>query len=143
MAPASVLLWASGCGYGSVDVEVDSPQPGSEQVCRALLDALPEVVDDAVRRDVEPETGRTAAWGSPPVVLRCGMPLPADYQPDAQLIDLNGVGWLPVDGEGGTFFSATDREVIVEVSVPEEYLPEYDVLLDLAPAIKETVPGSG
>jgi Protein of unknown function (DUF3515) len=133
-------LLVGGCGFGAVDVEPFETAPGSEQACAALLDALPEVVSDAVRRDVEPASDHAAAWGDPPVVLRCGIALPGEYRPDTQLLDVDGVGWFPVDGQGGTFFTATDREPYVEVAVPDDYAPEAVVLADLAAAINATIP---
>ncbi len=95
---------------------------------------------DAVSRDVDPDDGLTAAWGDPAIVLRCGVPPPAEYQPDAQLFDVDGVEWLPVEGDGGFFFTTVDREAYVEVAVPDDYAPEATVLTDLAEAIQDTVP---
>jgi hypothetical protein len=140
---ATVLVGAlvvGGCGFGAVDVAPFQPEPGSDRACAALLDALPEVVSDAVRRDVEPASDHAAAWGDPPVVLRCGVPLPAEFRRDAQLLDVDGVGWFPVDGEGGTFFTASDYEPYVEVAIPDDYAPEAEVLADLATAIESTIP---
>jgi hypothetical protein len=133
------LLVLGGCGVGPVDVEPFEAEPGSERACAALVDALPDVVSDAVRRDVVPASERTAAWGDPPVVLRCGVPLPAEYRPDAQLLDVEGIGWFPVAGEGGTFFTATDRAPYVEVAVPDDYAPEAVVLADLAAAMTSAI----
>jgi hypothetical protein len=53
---------------------------------------------------------------------------------------LDGVSWLPVAGQGGTFFTTVDRAASVEVAVPDDYAPEADVLLDLAPVIEATLP---
>ena len=136
------ILLVGGCGLGAVDVEPHEPAPGSGQPCAALHGALPDVVSDAVRRDVEPESDDVAAWGDPPVVLRCGVRLPEEFRPDAQLFEVEGVGWFPVDGEGGTFFTATDREPYVEVAVPDDYAPEAEVLADIAAAITSTIPKS-
>jgi hypothetical protein len=97
------------------------------------------VVSDAVRRDVDPASEQVAAWGDPPIVLRCGVPLPAEYRRDAQLLDVEGVGWFPVDGEGGTFFTAVDRQPYVEVAVPDDYAPEAVVLADLAAAVTSAI----
>lgn len=134
---ASVL---TGCGFGAVDVEPYTAEPGSTEVCSALIDDLPEVVDDAVRREIKPDSSLAAAWGQPAIVLRCGVPMPSSYRPDAQLFDVDGVGWLIDEGEGGTFFTVADRQVWVEVAVPDDYAPEANVLVDLAPAIREHVP---
>ncbi|HEX2362954.1 MAG TPA: DUF3515 domain-containing protein [Jiangellaceae bacterium] len=141
-AVLGAALLVGGCGFGGVDVEPYEAEPGTEQACAALVDALPDVVSDAVRRDVETAPERTAAWGDPPIVLRCGVPLPAQYRPDSQLLDVDGVGWFPVDGEGGTFFTAADRMPYVEVAVPEDYAPEAEVLVDLAAAITSAIPAN-
>jgi hypothetical protein len=131
-----------GCGFGAVDVEPYDVEPGTADACETLIDALPEVVSDAVRREVEPTSDYAAAWGDPPVVLRCGVPLPPEYERDVQLLDVEGVGWFPVDGQGGTFFTVTEREPHVEVAVPDDYAPEAVVLADLAAAINSTIPAS-
>jgi Protein of unknown function (DUF3515) len=130
------VLVLAGCGFGAVEVDPYEMTPGSAAACAALVEALPRVVSDAVRRDVEGEPAGVAAWGEPPVVLRCGVELPAEYRPDAQLLDVDGVGWLPVDGEGGTFFTVADREPFVEVAVPDDYAPEAEVLTDLSEALR-------
>jgi hypothetical protein len=138
-----IALLLDGCGFGAVEITPYEPEPGTSEACATLWEALPEVVSDAVRRDTEPAVPYVAAWGDPAVVLRCGVPLPPEYGPDSQLLDVDGVGWLPVDGEGGTFFTAADRDVHVEVAVPDDYAPEADVLTDLTPAILDTIPEQG
>lgn len=134
------LVLFTGCGYGPVDVESYEPEPGSSAACTELLDELPETVDDAVRRDVSPADAPVAAWGQPAIVLRCGVAMPGSYRPDARLFDVDGVGWLVDEGEGGTFFTAVGREVLVEVAVPDDYSPEAAVLADLAGPILEHLP---
>lgn len=129
----------AGCGFGAVNVEPYDVTPDSEPACAALLDNLPEVVSDAVVRDVEPETLPAAAWGRPAIVLRCGIGLPPEYQPDAILSEIDGVAWLPIDGVGGMFFATVDRDPVVEVAIPDVYAPP-DVLGDLAPAVSTHVP---
>jgi hypothetical protein len=118
------------------------PVPGTEQVCADLVAALPDVVDDAVRRDIEPASDSAAAWGQPPVILRCGVPAPTGVDPTMAVLEVDGVGWTSVAGSGGVFFYADDRVVGVEVAVPDDYAPEADVLIDLAPAVSATVPTS-
>jgi len=130
----------AGCGFGAVSVEPYEREPGTEQVCAALVEELPDRLRDAVRRDVRPGQEGTAAWGRPAIVLRCGVPMPPEYRPDAQLLVVDDVAWLPVDGEGGTFFTALERTARVEVAVPEGYEPEGGLLAELAPAITSAVP---
>ncbi len=116
-----------------------TPEPGTQQECAALLDALPEVVGDAVRREVQPPAPAVAAWGDPPVILRCGVPPPV-ADPTATVLQVDGVDWLPVAGEGGTFFTTVGRVAQVEVAVPDDYAPEADVLSDLTAAVTAAVP---
>jgi hypothetical protein len=104
-----------------------------------LLGDLPEVVSDAITRDVEPADLPAAAWGQPPIVLRCGVGLPPEYQPDAILTEIDGVAWLPSEGVGGTFFSTVDRDPVVEVAVPDDYDPAT-VLGDLGSSIEAHIP---
>lgn len=133
-------LALAGCGFGAVEVAAYEPQPGAAEACAGLLDDLPETLEDAVHRDVTPSDLPVAAWGQPAIVLRCGVPLPSSYRPDAQLLDVDGVGWLAADGEGGTFFTAVDREVLVEVAIPDDYAPEAGILTALAPSILDHLP---
>lgn len=135
----AAVLALAGCGFGAVEVEPYEVTPGEERPCDALLADLPDVVSDAVSREVSPSSLRAAAWGRPPIVLRCGVGLPPEYRPDAVLTEFEGVAWLPVEGEGGMFFAAVDRDPVVEVAVPDDYQPP-DVLADLVEPIRAHIP---
>jgi hypothetical protein len=134
----AALASLPGCGFGAVEVEPHTLTQGSSSDCEALDADLPNVVSDAVRRDVEDEPPGIVAWGEPPVVLRCGVEMPPEYEPDAVLTELNGVAWLPIDGVGGDFFATVDRDPIVEVAIPEAYEPAV-VLGDLGPSILDHI----
>jgi hypothetical protein len=118
-----------------VQVPDDPAEPGTEQLCSDLVDALPDTVDGQSRRDVEPDLPYVAAWGDPAILLRCGVPQPEQYSPTAEVFPINGVPWLPVDGVGGQVFFTTDRSVWVRVDVPDRYAPEANALVDLADAV--------
>lgn len=132
-------LALAGCGFGAVEIEPYDVQPGGERACAELLGHLPEVVSDAVARDVSPDDLPAAAWGQPAIVLRCGVGLPPEYRPDAILTEIDGVAWFPAEGTGGTFFATVDRDPIVEVAVPDDYDPAT-VLGDLGPSIARNLP---
>lgn len=107
--------------------------------CDAVV--LPKTVAGAGSRPTT-EPG-TAAWGEPPITWRCGVPRPAALTPTSGLLEVSGIGWLPLKGEGGTGFIATtwpdaSTPVYVEVLVPEEYGAPADVLADLSPALAST-----
>jgi hypothetical protein len=137
IAPVAFVLTA--CGFGAVTIDPFDQDPDSADACAALLNDLPDVVGDAVRRDVKPEAIPAAAWGQPAIVLRCGVGMPAGYQLDAQLLDIDGIGWFAEEGTGGTFFTSTDRQVLVEVAIPEEYAPEGFILHDITPAVAANI----
>ena len=120
-----------------MEVEPYEPVAGTGRDCAALLEVLPATVLDAERREVEPGDVPAAAWGSPTIVLRCGVPSP---QPGEVLVEVNGVAWLPTPGEGGSFLTTTDRLANVEVAVPAAYDPPANAVVDLAAAIKATLP---
>jgi hypothetical protein len=128
-----------GCGFGSVDIDAFTNAPGTEQVCADLTAAVPEVLDDAVRRDVTPAPEQSAAWGDPPIILRCGLPQPS-REPGVALLVVNGLSWYPEAGEGGTFFTLLERAAVVEVAVPDDYAPEATILVELSPAVSEAIP---
>ena len=141
MATAALLLGA--CGFGAVDVPASSPQPGTHGDCATLVADLPDVVEgdgcDGVleRRDLAGQTPGAAAWGQPPIILRCGVAPPAGIDPTQAVLEVAGVGWSAVPGHGGTFFYALDRAAIVEVAIPDDYAPEAQVLVDLADAVAQ------
>lgn len=129
------------CGYDAVEIEPFEPQPGSAEACADLFEQLPDTLGNAVRRDVTVEEPMAAAWGEPPIVLRCGVRLPAAYEPDATLVEIDGVGWLPEVGEGGAFFTSADRDVLVEVAIPDDQSADAQVVLtELADPIQGSIP---
>lgn len=124
-------------------VTVPAPEPTSTavaQACEGLNNSLPSSVLNSVRRSTEPQTPTTAAWGDPPITLRCGVTKPSGLTPTATLITVDGVDWLPEQRSAGYVFTAVGRQAYVEVAVPNAYAPETSVLPDLAPAIAANVP---
>jgi len=71
-------------------------------------------------RRTETDSAFVAAWGNPAVVIRCGVRRPAAFgSTDApQLIDVNGVLWQPDPQAAQTVYTAIDRSVYVDVTVP-------------------------
>lgn len=139
-ALVGLSLAVASCGFGAVDVGAHSVAPEAEQVCASLVAVLPEVLDDAVRRDIDPPQPGVAAWGQPPIILTCGGSEPTGLDPTQAVLDVSGVGWRSIEGEGGTFFYLDDRVVQVQVAVPDDYAPEAPVLVDLADAVLAGVP---
>lgn len=115
-----------------------SPDAASQRLCAGLR--LPERVLGQSRRDTSPRSPLTAAWGSPAIALRCGVPRPAAMRPESQLVTINGVNWFPQPADRPVTFTAVGRQAYVEVTVPPKYDPAGDVLIEIGEAIKATVP---
>ena len=135
LAVASALAAAalvSGCGRQVAVPAPDAPAPACDQV------TIPATVSGAgLRPTTEPGT---AAWGEPPITYRCGVDRPAALAPTSRLLDVGGIGWLPIEGAGGTGFIAVtwpaqSEPVYVEVLVPAEYAAPADVLIDISAAL--------
>lgn len=83
--------------------------------------------------------GAGAAWGDPPIVLRCGVAKPDALEPTSRCAELNDVGWFAQEREDAYIFTTIGRETYVQVRVPQDYDPQADALIDLAEAVKRNV----
>jgi hypothetical protein len=138
----AVLL--TGCGTGPVEVEAPTLAGADARACSALIDAVPGRVGGHDRREVE-GPGYAAAWGDPAIELRCGVGRPAGFDKFATCQTVNGVDWyIPqsqMTGEPADILMTTvGRAQNVEVRVPEDYWPPAATMVDLAGAIRHTIP---
>ena len=124
-----LVLGAMALAGCSRTVAVEEPQLSGApaEVCANIVADVPEQVMDQPRRRTEPGIA-SAAWGSPPITLRCGVPQPADLARDSECVEVNNVGWFAEPGSGGTIFTTIGRDVFVEVGVPADYAPEAGAL---------------
>jgi hypothetical protein len=141
---ASAILLLSACSSG-VSVPPPSPEPSgaAAYACAALHGRLPDEVAGATTTATKPQSPYTQAWGSPAIVLRCGVGVPAALTSTAQLVTINGVDWLPEPLTQGYLFTTVGRVLNIEVSVPDHYSPEADALSDLGPVIAALDPKVG
>jgi hypothetical protein len=89
----------------------------------------------------EPAPPAAAAWTdqrSDPVVLRCGLEKPAEFTSLTNTRAVDGVQWLPVEGEQSTTWYLVDRTVYVAVTVPAS--AGTGPLQDLSALIGKTLP---
>ena len=108
---------------------------GDTAVCGDLLAAMPETVADDYERIDVPED-HTIAWaadGREPIVLRCGVAPPENYEPGIQLNQVNDIVWfedtvLASGTTAGTWF-ALGRETDIAVSTPQDVSSEVLVQL--------------
>jgi hypothetical protein len=131
-ALVSPLLVAS-CQAGQLRVDAYPTDERSERDCEALLADPPATVAGQPHRMV---AGRVAAaWGDPPIILRCGVEKPAALKPNSVCHDINGVGWLADEQSDGWLFTTIGRRYFVSVEVPEDHEPAADALADLADVV--------
>ena len=118
--------------------EVEAPGAATP-ACAQLMADLPTVLGGLDRRELvgspaasgaasdgtqdggisDLQAGAVAAWGDPPVVLRCGIPTPAELTCSAPVQVVDGVTWLPLTGQGATTYLVVDRSVRVALTVPD------------------------
>jgi Protein of unknown function (DUF3515) len=132
-----LLIGAAAFGLHARPLPVDltHPGPAAAAACAELSRRLPATVAGQGRRAVDPTSQRSAAWGADPVVLRCGVGAPAALAPTSELTTIDGVDWLPEQLDHGYRYTSVGRTAAVQVTVPDSYAPEADVLVDLSPAI--------
>ncbi|WP_300007663.1 DUF3515 domain-containing protein [Pseudonocardia sp.] len=104
---------------------VEAPDAGSPE-CTALLARLDGGLPAdgstlPVRELAEPAPAGVRAWAASPrpVVLRCGLPRPAELTPTSALLEIDGVQWLELDD------GVPDPVVVTYVTVDR---PVYVVL---------------
>jgi hypothetical protein len=143
---AAALL--TGCSPGSVSVDPPTPTGAVAEQCAHLGNALPQRLQSLRPRVISPRSPLVHAWGSPAVVLTCGVGQPAGYSTtSAQLTRVDGVNWfeqlpnskiviwtaLRPDAAGG-------KTVNVALQVPTHYQGQGSFLVDLAEALKTALP---
>lgn len=91
--------------------------------CTALTAALPDELGGLVRRAIQqaddPSLTAVAAWGEPAVILRCGVPTPAELSCSSAVQEVSGVAWLPLSSGGDTTYFVADRSVRVALTIPD------------------------
>jgi hypothetical protein len=136
VALSAVLAVA--CGGKATAVPVSVPSGAGGAACAALAKALPKTLDGRARRTTSPVSDLVTAWGSPAVVLRCGVPAVRTSAGDH--VDVDGVGWLTAGAVKGTVvWTTTDRTTSLELSVPESVNDQEILLGDLAPAVTGSI----
>ena len=113
--------------------------PATADACAALLESLPDELDPGVeRRTLAEAPERLAAWGDPPVVLECGVPLP-DRQEEQ--VEVNGLGWTVRDSGAGYRWTTRELPVPVAVEIPDAYENPAELVNPLAEPLRATLSG--
>jgi len=133
----------AGCSAAPRPVPVAAPTAGgaaTDQRCARLAAALPGALAKGVdRRAVMPASPRSAAWGRRPVVLRCGVNRPEGYRAGVEPIEVNGVAWFQHLAGSVVEWTAVDRPVYLELTVPVSYADQGSFLVELAGPVSRTL----
>lgn len=123
------------------------PAPAADgPACTALLPALPADLGEFGKSTlVEPAPPATRAWqrtdGGDPIVLRCGLDRPLEFNRASPLQIVNGVQWFEVRDQAAkasTWF-AVDRGTYIALTVPDGSGPTP--LQEVSDTITATLPG--
>jgi hypothetical protein len=147
----ALLITIAGCSSADDNASVSVPSPNAKvtKLCQNLDKVLPRKVDGLSREDPEPRSALTAGWGSPAIILRCGVERPPKMidpkvalgnDPKAAGGNVNGVDWLmETQDDGSTRLTTANRSAYVQVTVPKG-ADNSGVLVDLAASIKKAIP---
>ena len=109
---------------------VSVPAPAADSAdCTRLLAALPDELDGGEQGTLQQRRlaattpsgtapAGAAAWGEPPVVLRCGLDRPAALTATSRLLIVSGVQFLKLPAPGTSTWVAVDRPVYIVVDLP-------------------------
>lgn len=137
MATAALALMLTACSPG-LSVDEYPAEEGSDIGCTALYADLPREVAGLETILVEDDVA--AAWGTPPVILRCGVGQPEALEPTSRCDMVAGVGWFTETTSDGFLFTTIGRQFSVSVDVPHVHSPPADALVDLATALEKHDP---
>jgi len=147
----AALLLSACSGSSSVHVAVPAPSGAAAKQCAELKAALPRTLGGKTVRTVSPASAYTAAWGSPAITLRCGVPEPGVLDPsspaydptgtNSSALDLNGLCWVSENLTGGAYrFTTIKQQAYVEVDVPAAYQGDESPLPGLTGPVLRTDP---
>ena len=98
------------------------------------------MLDGHHSRVIQPRSPLVHAWGSPPIVLRCGVAQPASYDPGSpQTATVDGVIWFQQIGQQSVTWTAIRHDADLELIVPISYDAQGGFLVELGKAIKQTI----
>jgi len=140
--PLALLL--TGCADGPVTLSSPPVSAADLATCNGFLDDLPSSLADQDRRKVNPAAALGRAWGDPPIILRCGVGVPPEFDQFASCEVADGVGWFVPDEEfddqhADATLTAEGYRPLVSVTVPAKYRPEGPAaaIAELAQAVKD------
>jgi hypothetical protein len=132
-----LVLLLAGC---SGAVKTTLPPDAADPACAGVVGALPKTLLGQGRRDTDPKSPALAAWGDPPIIVRCGVPTPGPTTD--QCTAVNGIDWVAQPLKDGYAFTTYGRSPAVQVLVPRHYAPETFALTGLSAAVGRITQGA-
>jgi hypothetical protein len=131
-----------------VSVQPPTPSALAGERCTHLNDQLPQDIESLKPRVISPRTPFVHAWGDPAIVLTCGVPLPAGYSPtSSETTAVNGISWFEQQEPDQVVWTAVSQHPLgsgerlsIRLTVPTSYQGQGAFLVDLAGALKTTLP---
>jgi hypothetical protein len=109
--------------------------------CSHLVNYLPARLDGKHTRVVEPQSPLVHAWGSPPIIMRCGVPEPAAFSRSSpQTATVVGVVWFQEIGADAVTWTAIRESADVALTVPKSYQAQGGLLVELGASLKRALP---
>jgi hypothetical protein len=143
LAAVAALPALVACG-GPVEVDVPELDAAEREVCAAFAADLPASLAEQDVVEIEPADAPAAAYGDPPIVVRCGVGEPAGWSLASSCEIAEGVGWfIPEehydDQELDLTLTAAGYRPRVEVAIPADYRPNAGpaAMAKLAPLVKK------
>jgi hypothetical protein len=118
-------------------VVISAPPPPSDATlaaCIKVMEQVPVQLEGLDPRKTDTDSSFVVAWGDPPITFRCGVSKPTVFETAEarQLLDVDGIIWQPEKQKTQVVYTAVDRSVYIEVTVPTAQTPP---LTDLAKAV--------
>jgi hypothetical protein len=137
-----VLL--SGCGKEPVSIPTLRLTAADQARCQRLTNALPDTVAGQDQRKTQPAAALGGAWGDPPIIAQCGVPVPGEFSRRAACTQADGVGWFVpsaqvADQSADVVMSTAGYRPVLQVTVPATYRPNglAAAMVELAPMVKQ------
>lgn len=138
LIPAAGALAALGALAGCASpVPVEAAPAAADPLCAEIMVSLRSgSLDELADRPRRATTAQsTAAWGDPPVLLRCGVPTPGPTTDACVRVD--GVDWVLDESGERPAFTTYGRVPAVEVSLPPQDTSGSEVVLvQLGPLVE-------
>ncbi|CAN5410903.1 hypothetical protein BH09ACT12_BH09ACT12_29820 [soil metagenome] len=130
VAALLVVLIVSVVSNGPVTIATPDLDDADQAACEAFTADLPTSIAGESVREIEPADALGSAYGDPAIIVRCGVPVPADFDEASSSCEVaNGVGWyVPPeefdDQSADVTLTAAGYRPVVEVTLPGGYRPD-------------------